>query len=729
MTRSIHALMALLAAGTVVGAATAFASDLDWTPVVGSSNPSVISASTTQPMSDVRFGIAMASSGDELIISGDSFVLGGFQWASPEVWRWSNRDGWTKRSNLTPFGDPIEAHPLSTFGASLAASATWAFVAESSYLDPNGASGAVHCFRRSEEGEWAWVGLLIDSLSPSTPKQFGACIAFDGLTLAIGVPGADLPTGIDQGRCDLYAVGDRGPIFIGAVSVADSGGGAPKFGERVAVDGNTLVLSAPAAVLGSPTRTGQVAIFRRADAVSPFTLEAVLSPLDLPEPSIPKFGEYVALDGERLVISSHLASTAAASGCGVAWVYQRVNGRWLLEHTIAGDTPGEALGPIDLDGDLLATGSPGNGFISCGCKGWARLYSLANGEAILVASETSAAVPPYLTNVGEAVWLGEGRWAYSSRSQWIGNPTQVLTLRRVTEAAGDCDRDGIPNGIEVTQGGATDMNNNLVPDECDASLGDCDESGTPDLADVAPIKAWCSSGTLPTQLTYAISGSAPAAMIAVSRIVVPTGTDGTLRGIVTDLTAFAGVSPMVLAVYADPNQDGDPSDAALLWSAGAHGSAARGEDRFTFAPIEIGAPGTTFFIGLIAVRLQSPSWSRIPFDTTTTIEPRTWIAMNTIADFNLVQPYLNQSWQAAQLSSGYVNMHVAGLFAPAADANFSGIPDACECPADLNGDGTVGPLDLAALLGAWGTGGGDADGDGSTGPTDLALLLGAWGEC
>ena len=54
------------------------------------------------------------------------------------------------------------------------------------------------------------------------------------------------------------------------------------------------------------------------------------------------------------------------------------------------------------------------------------------------------------------------------------------------------------------------------------------------------------------------------------------------------------------------------------------------------------------------------------------------------------------------------------------------------CPEDLNGDGQVGPFDLAVLLGAWGPNPGDPadfDGDGIVGPFDLATLLFAWGSC
>jgi len=58
----------------------------------------------------------------------------------------------------------------------------------------------------------------------------------------------------------------------------------------------------------------------------------------------------------------------------------------------------------------------------------------------------------------------------------------------------------------------------------------------------------------------------------------------------------------------------------------------------------------------------------------------------------------------------------------------------CEdpCPADISGDGNVGALDLALLLGFWGPNPGDPadlDGDDEVGTADLAILLGNWGAC
>ncbi len=68
------------------------------------------------------------------------------------------------------------------------------------------------------------------------------------------------------------------------------------------------------------------------------------------------------------------------------------------------------------------------------------------------------------------------------------------------------------------------------------------------------------------------------------------------------------------------------------------------------------------------------------------------------------------------------------------DVDSNGIPDACDCPADLDRSGVIGAEDLAAVLFAWGTDGGktpeaDIDGDGTVGAEDLSVLIAAWGGC
>lgn len=65
--------------------------------------------------------------------------------------------------------------------------------------------------------------------------------------------------------------------------------------------------------------------------------------------------------------------------------------------------------------------------------------------------------------------------------------------------------------------------------------------------------------------------------------------------------------------------------------------------------------------------------------------------------------------------------------------NISG-PQGNPCPADLDGDGSVGGADLGLLLGAWGPCAGtpclgDLNLDGEVNGADLGLLLGQWGPC
>jgi hypothetical protein len=55
-----------------------------------------------------------------------------------------------------------------------------------------------------------------------------------------------------------------------------------------------------------------------------------------------------------------------------------------------------------------------------------------------------------------------------------------------------------------------------------------------------------------------------------------------------------------------------------------------------------------------------------------------------------------------------------------------------QCPADINGDNTVGIADLLEIIDAWGACGGcsaDVNDDSVVNVTDLLLLINAWGPC
>ena len=69
----------------------------------------------------------------------------------------------------------------------------------------------------------------------------------------------------------------------------------------------------------------------------------------------------------------------------------------------------------------------------------------------------------------------------------------------------------------------------------------------------------------------------------------------------------------------------------------------------------------------------------------------------------------------------------------APDSNGNLVIDTCECTGDVTGNGSVDGVDLAAVLGSWGStgskSGADLDGDGLVAGADLAIVLSSWGPC
>ena len=85
---------------------------------------------------------------------------------------------------------------------------------------------------------------------------------------------------------------------------------------------------------------------------------------------------------------------------------------------------------------------------------------------------------------------------------------------------------------------------------------------------------------------------------------------------------------------------------------------------------------------------------------------------------------------------------IAGATAPilqgtSADADGNGVPDECEaavCLGDVDDSGSVGSIDLAIVLAAWGAPSpkypaADVNGDGIVDALDLATVLSSWGAC
>ena len=179
---------------------------------------------------------------------------------------------------------------------------------------------------------------------------------------------------------------------------------------------------------------------------------------------------------------------------------------------------------------------------------------------------------------------------------------------------------------------------------------------------------------------------------------------------------------MTLLLYSDPNNDGDPNDAVLLATVVTDIPFVQSDEIVVvdIEPTFVGNEGDIFFIGAFITY----SGFFMALDTSSPYQAQSWVASDyagqgDIEDLsnNLLPPQLigDICCEGNWLLRAVLTMGVE-----------------CPCPADLDGDGSVGILDLLALVAAWSSDPGgppDFDGDGTVGILDLLTLLANWGPC
>lgn len=302
------------------------------------------------------------------------------------------------------------------------------------------------------------------------------------------------------------------------------------------------------------------------------------------------------------------------------------------------------------------------------------------------------------------------------------------------------------------------MNGEL--DSLDILFGDsedCDLDGVPDE---------CQFGTPETPYTYLLDDGVRDSQL---NITAPVDTAWMMAFTVVEGWEWIGSvevvwgntfpgQPANVVVWSDPNQDGLPLDAEVLSIAPTTTANVLTSiyNRVEVPPVYIGPPGTKFFVGARINDVFNTAPAAIDIDEP---GPGAFVSYTLTPPLDLNDLAGENGGGAGLLDyTGIFKMMVRGgafdgvlpgdcnqngvvdvcdiLDGVAQDANGNGIPDECEpCPADLDGDGSVGPGDLAIVLASWSVGSGcsdctgDLDGDGAVDAGDLTALLAAWGPC
>lgn len=214
-------------------------------------------------------------------------------------------------------------------------------------------AGSAYLFTK-QAGVWQQT-VRLDPSSPSSQARFGESVALEGNTLVIGSPGA-FTGSVDTGRVSVFER-SSGVWFERAVLSGSGSTGEDRFGMAVALSGTTIAIGAPDDDFHQ-AYGGRVFLYVR--SATGWVEQGILSPALSTSPEL--FGVALVLQGDTLIVSAPGHEIAGVGkGAGAVHVYQRSGTTWTLVKTYLAGSPqaGERLGAaLCLEGNRLAAGSP-----------------------------------------------------------------------------------------------------------------------------------------------------------------------------------------------------------------------------------------------------------------------------------------------------------------------------------------------------------------------------------
>ncbi len=290
----------------------------------------------------VGFGVSVAISGSSLAVGAWSDSVGGDESGAVYTYEWDGcACAWASQGVLRP----DEPQAQERFGTSVSLSGDCLAVGAYGASDQAPSSGAAYVFAR-DDGSWQQQ---IRLASPAGEKgnYFGWSIAMDGGVLAVGAYGQDTRTVAKAGAVHLYTQdgGQWSATADTSLFGAETGDG---LGKAVALDGDTLLASAPSAGVGGLAQVYEY-------SAGQWSLQSVLAGSAVAEGDL--FGASVAVDGDDAIIGA-----PGRGPNGAAYAFTKASGVWQAAGTfVAGTSPDEQLAgsAVAIQDGLAVAGAPG----------------------------------------------------------------------------------------------------------------------------------------------------------------------------------------------------------------------------------------------------------------------------------------------------------------------------------------------------------------------------------
>lgn len=327
--------------------------------------------------------------------------------------------------------------------------------------------------------------------------------------------------------------------------------------------------------------------------------------------------------------------------------------------------------------------------------------------------------------VGEVVWISN---VPSYPTGWNDHPTFIDVQASIVEWSADCNDDGIVDYGQILSGQLPDKNGDGVPDSCDP---DCNGNGLADHSEIASGRAFdldanqipdaCDSEDAPPVLRSVVVQRGPACGYWIA---------APLSAVWDLWVSRASPTGPWLNGAAAPG-------ASILLDA----QLAPGVNTLYLRHDSNGCYSSVWGLGLWFADTLAPAISVTP---TTPCEPYSDL-MNSpqggseTTGSGLVWAMVGD-WRVEALSYSVTasdDIVREEALGPSGRDDVLGVlvlRVTPPCPGDVTGGGEVNGVDLAAVLGAWGTSGQgkfdcDVNDDGIVDGADLATVLSGWGSC
>ncbi|HLM60738.1 MAG TPA: FG-GAP-like repeat-containing protein, partial [Pyrinomonadaceae bacterium] len=390
--------------------------------------------------------------GQAVAISGDTAAVGGSLGVYIFV---RNGENWTLTQQI-----PSSVNGTTTLapGSSIAISGdTMVVGAGGSRINGNTGQGAVLIYTRNNNSTWVLQQQLTAS-DGGAMDQFGTKIAFSGDTIVVGAPG-DAVGGMTQ-RGAAYVFIRNGATWTEQQKlIAADGAATDFFGLSVAVSGNSIIVGAEFANVGTGIDQGAAYVFTRSGTV--WTQQAKLIASD--GVSNQTFGSSVAIENDTAIVGSSRAG-GANDRQGAAYVYTRSGAVWTEQQKLSardGKTFDFFGSSLALSGDKLLVGA----------------YAADNRR---LGVENTGAV--YIFNRQGSTWNSGGKLVAfdGATGDQLGTSVAISNSLVISGAVGD-DEPGVFN-----QGSAYIFNLNTDIVSLGVQTSDFDGDGKADLSVFRP---------------------------------------------------------------------------------------------------------------------------------------------------------------------------------------------------------------------------------------------------